>query len=76
MTDDKVRFFSAEYGNHTVTLNKNDHLTWTEPDKDHVALDGEINGSKETIRLRRIDTSKFLLLNRGFHWINEMPLNR
>lgn len=76
MTDDKVRFFAAEYGNNTVTLNKRDHLTWTEPDKDHVSLDGEINGSKETIQLRRVDTSKFLLLNRGFHWINEMPLNR
>lgn len=28
------------------------------------------------IRLRKIDPSKFPLLNRGFHWINEYPFNR
>jgi hypothetical protein len=29
-----------------------------------------------TIRLRRIDTSKFLLLSGGFHWIDGTAFNR
>ena len=75
--DDQVRYFGTDYsGDHAVTLNKRDHLTWKEPDKDHVELDGTINGSKQTIVLKRIDPNKFLLLNRGYHWINEMPFNR
>ena len=28
------------------------------------------------IRLNKFDTSKILLTNRGFHWINEYPYNR
>jgi hypothetical protein len=35
-----------------------------------------LEGDGKAIRLRQIDASKFLLLSRGFHWINEMPLNR
>jgi hypothetical protein len=26
--------------------------------------------------MRRKDPSEFLLVNRGFHWINELPFNR
>jgi len=28
------------------------------------------------VKLRKSDPSKFLLVNRGFHWINERPFNR
>jgi hypothetical protein len=28
------------------------------------------------IKLNKFDTSKILLTNRGFHWINEYPYNR
>lgn len=27
-------------------------------------------------RLHRLDETKFLLVSRGYHWINEFPLNR
>jgi hypothetical protein len=27
-------------------------------------------------RLRRVDESALLLLNQGFHWVNEFPFNR
>jgi uncharacterized membrane protein YphA (DoxX/SURF4 family) len=74
--DDTTRFFLAEYGNNTVTLDKKDRLTWSRPDAGHVVLEGNINGSPEKLRLRKIDTSQFLLFKRGFHWINEMPFNR
>jgi len=29
-----------------------------------------------TARLRRSNERKFLLTDRGFHWINEFPFNR
>ena len=28
------------------------------------------------VRLRKIDTSWFRLISRGFHWISEFPFNR
>jgi hypothetical protein len=39
-------------------------------------IDGTFDGVRSTIRLRKIDLSKFLLTNRGFHWLNEQPFNR
>jgi hypothetical protein len=75
-TDDTTKSYGAAYEKDAVTLNKRDRLGWTRPDPDHVVLEGSLEGQPTTIRLRRIDTSKLLLLSRGFHWINEMPLNR
>jgi len=69
--------FSAQYGtDDTITLNKKDRLKWSRPDIDHVFLEGQFDGAAATMRLRKIDTSKMLLFNRGSHWINEIPLNR
>ena len=41
-----------------------------------LALEGTLDGHKLRATLRRTDTSKLLLVNRGFHWINEFPFNR
>jgi len=78
MTDDTTRFFQTDYdvSKSAITVNKKDTLGWTRPDPDHVVLTGTWEGAAATIRLRKIDASKFLLMSRGFHWINEMPLNR
>jgi hypothetical protein len=78
MTDDTTQFFQTDYdpAKSTVTLNKKDTLGWTRPDADHLILSGKLEGSPATIRLRKIDTATFLLLSRGFHWINENPINR
>lgn len=43
---------------------------------DTLALDGLQGRDSLHIRLRRLDETRFLLVNRGFHWINEFPLNR
>jgi hypothetical protein len=72
-TDDTVLNLRASYEKDTVTLGQQGTYRWSRPDEDHVLLDGE---GAAPIRLRRIDTSKFLLMSRGFHWINEMPLNK
>jgi hypothetical protein len=43
---------------------------------DSLQLDGVINGDSLHVRLHRLDETTFLLVSRGYHWINEFPLNR
>ena len=43
---------------------------------DQATLDGTLDGKPLHLELRYIDTSKSLLMTRGFHWINETPFNR
>jgi hypothetical protein len=38
-------------------------------------IEGTIDKHRSKVRLRRVNQSEFLLLNRGFHWINETPYN-
>ena len=75
-TEDAVQYIPTAYDGNSITLNKRDKLTITRPEADHVVLQGALNGAPATIRLKKIDTSKMLLFSRGFHWINESPLNR
>jgi len=80
--DDSQRGFSAEYGKgaNTVTLSQGKSpksvFTYTRPDADHVLLEGTLANNALSIQMRKIDTSKFLLVSRGFHWISEFPFNR
>jgi multidrug transporter EmrE-like cation transporter len=39
-------------------------------------LNGAMSGDSLRVRLRRVDHTKFLLVSRGYHWINEYPFNR
>jgi uncharacterized membrane protein YphA (DoxX/SURF4 family) len=43
---------------------------------DVLALEGTVDGKPIRGRFRRMDDSRFRLLSRGFHWINEQPFNR
>ncbi len=43
---------------------------------DHVLLDGSVNGQHVNAELSRMDLSQFLLLNRGFHMINQEQVKR
>ncbi len=52
------------------------HLVSEMPDATHWILRGEVDGIQCEIRLHRINRSNYLLLNRGFHWVNEKPFNR
>ena len=51
-------------------------LEFASPQPDLLTLKGEMDGHQIEAKLRRVDLtdSKFLLKNRGFHWINEHPL--
>jgi len=66
----------------TLTLRKRDDprwntvLTYERASPDVITLAGTLNGSEMTARLHRSDDRKFLLKDRGFHWINEFPFNR
>jgi hypothetical protein len=51
-------------------------LTYQQVSPEIVTLAGTLNGSEMTARLHRSDDRKFLLKDRGFHWINEFPFNR
>jgi len=63
-------------------LNKYDDQKWQsklhyqEPTPGVLVLDGTFDGKPLHASLRKVPTSKFLLLSRGFHWVSEYPFNR
>jgi uncharacterized membrane protein YphA (DoxX/SURF4 family) len=51
-------------------------LSYTKVDANHLVLAGRLGADSLVMRLRRYDENRFLLMNRGFHWIQELPFNR
>jgi len=51
-------------------------ITYARPDSAHLVLAGLIDADSIFVTLVRRDETGFLLLKRGFHWINEEPFNR
>lgn len=47
-----------------------------QPASGTLILDGLYDGHHVHAGLERVDETKFLLLSRGFHWVNEQSLNR
>jgi hypothetical protein len=83
MDESLVRFGSEiDTKSNSVKLTKNDDKKWktmfvyTRPAADQLTLEGEMDGHKEKMVLQRVDRGKFLLVSRGFHWIQEYPFNR
>ncbi len=82
--DDSPKGYRSQYdaAKSTVTLSQGANpssksiFAYSRPDADHVVLAGVLGSDTLSIRLRKVDVSKFLLINRGFHWINELPFNR
>jgi uncharacterized membrane protein YphA (DoxX/SURF4 family) len=66
----------------TLLLNKSSEpewkaqMTFQRPDIDQLIIEGDIDGHQTHARLGRLDESRFLLNNRGFHWVQEAPFNR
>jgi hypothetical protein len=50
------------------------HYARTGPDQ--MTLEGAVDAATLSVRLERLDGNNMLLLNRGFHWINEEPFSR
>jgi hypothetical protein len=51
-------------------------LSYATPQPSTLILSGTLDGKSIRATLKRIDHPNFLLTSRGFHWINEFPLNR
>ncbi|HUR20680.1 MAG TPA: hypothetical protein VMZ90_07720 [Vicinamibacterales bacterium] len=82
-SDIVTRFNSkVDAGAHAVTLTDRavpGHtlvLTFEQPEENSLVLRGTIAGEPSVLRLRRFDEKQYLLLNRGFNWIQERPFNR
>ncbi len=81
---DASRFYALRLDDDTRTLTLSDPrdstrksaVVYGEPEPGLLALEGTFDGRKIRARLRHTDRSDFLLVKRGFHWINEVPFNR
>jgi hypothetical protein len=51
-------------------------LAYTRESEKSLRVTGEIAGARIEAICERRDPQDFLLMNRGFHWINEFPFNR
>jgi hypothetical protein len=66
----------------TIALTKNSdknwkgNLTFQRVAEDQLILDGDMDSHKIHMKLQLVDHKKFLLVSRGFHWIQEYPFNR
>jgi hypothetical protein len=52
------------------------NFTFQRPSGNEMTLVGDMDGQRLHIQLQLLDRNKFLLVNRGFHWIQERPFNR
>ena len=51
-------------------------LSYVRPDSAHLRVEGTWAADTLRVEMDRRDERDFLLMNRGFHWINEDPFNR
>ncbi len=82
-TDSMVRFgLKTDSVKHIATLaNGSDSTKWLRlsyafSDSMHLALSGRIGPDSVAMTLRRRPESTYLLVSRGFHWVNETPYFR
>lgn len=83
MSESRLRYrLELDEGKKTLSLKKGADpnwqtvLTYEQPEPERLNIAGDFDGHPIRAELRRADASKFLLTNRGFHWINESPFNR
>jgi uncharacterized membrane protein YphA (DoxX/SURF4 family) len=67
---------------HTISLKKGADTTWKpilgyqRPTPTRLALEGDVDGKHIRMLMTLHDLQKFLLVSRGFHWVQEQPFNR
>ena len=82
--DDSFAHYAAsiDLTNKTLALTKRGDQNWKanftfeRPARDQLILDGRMDNHQVHIELQLTDHNKFLLVGRGFHWIQEFPFNR
>ncbi len=81
--DGVIRRYGASYDpeQHILALTDREdpqragRLTVT-PAGAELRLVGDLGGVAFSLRLRKMEESEFLLVSRGFHWVNDFPFNR
>lgn len=81
--DDARSYFQStvDPAKHTLALTSHANPKWkaafsyVRPAADELVLDGTLEGQPAHLQLRRVDPHSFLLVSRGFHWIQEYPYN-
>src|SRR4051812_24458303 len=81
-TDDSFTPYGASVNlpERTLALTKNDDKNWRasftfqRPAGDQLILDGRMDNHQVHMELQLIDRNSFLLVSRGFHWIQESKL--
>ena len=51
-------------------------LAYAQPERGRLVLSGDMDGHRVDMRLRLVGPQTFVLVSRGFHWIQEYPFNR
>lgn len=82
--DDSIAGFSAFFDpkRSTLALNRRGDSKWKgqltvqRPSAGRMILDGRLGPHTTRLQLSLMDRNKFLLVNRGFHWIQDYPFNR
>ena len=49
---------------------------YRQPQSELLEMEGKLDGKTIRAKLHKTDPRSFLLISRGFHWINEYPFNR
>ena len=83
MSDERQRYgLALDPIKKTMALTRRNDPAWKsgfvyqQPEPKTLTLQGTWDGHQIQAKLHRADQPKFLLVNRGFHWINENPYNR
>src|SRR4029077_730884 len=77
--DDTFTAYSSSISekDNTLTLTKATDKNWkagftyARPATDQLTLNGSMDGHQVQMKLKLLDRDKLMLVNRGFHWINE-----
>jgi hypothetical protein len=82
MNDSSKRYdFDIDTLKHTIVMNtyadtiNKAHFTY-QTKKDTLVLAGTFKKDSLHIRMTKYDLNNFILIKRGFHWVNEVPFNR
>jgi len=82
--DDSFAYYPASINltDKSLALTKRTDKNWRanfilqRPAREHLILDGRMDNHQVHMELQLIERNKFLLVRRGFHWVQEFPFNR
>jgi hypothetical protein len=81
--DDTPNYYAPkiDMAGKTITISKfndknwNANFSFSRPSANEMVLDGSMDGHKIHADLRLFDRKNFLLVTRGFHWVQDHPFN-